>query len=145
MLAEDVDPRFDPRFQRGYDPVRHPASEASPPDFVAPAEAEPVPKREPAHDVAPTDDVDELPVTRRRDPFATALPILGLVCFAAAGWLAWRFVDVLTLSWSRSFGGGDYDNDWIMSVGPAFSTGLLAAGLFAIIGWLALRSFRRER
>ena len=147
MLAEDVDPRFDPRFQRGYDPVRHEATAAPPPDVVTTPEAEPIPQipqRESEDDVTETDEVAELPVIRRRDPFATVLPILGVVCLAAAGWLAWRYVEVMTINWSGKYVGDGDENAWIQFTGPAFTTGLLAAGAFAIIGWLALRSLRRR-
>jgi hypothetical protein len=88
-----TDPRYDPRFQRGWDgppPAPAPVVASAPAPTPAPVTPPPAPVEEPA----PAESTDPTPVhgdedlePPRRNPFRIALAVLGVVLLAATGWL----------------------------------------------------------
>jgi len=145
------DPRFDPRFQRGYDGPEAvvPSTPAAPSPIESSASARTVPP-------APVDDPDRTaaaradPVTAanadadagvddvfwtppRRNPFALALLLARLAMIAVGGWLAWTVVT------TSSFPDG-YDRaaQTFSLVQQQLTPPLLSAGLLGVVGWLVL-------
>jgi len=141
------DPRFDPRFQRGYDGPE-------PAVLPTPAAPSPIEGSASAHAVppAPADDADRTaaatadPVRAadagahdgfwtppRRNPFALALLTAGLAMIAVGGWLAWTVVT------ASSFPDG-YDRaaQTFSLVQQQLTPPLLSAGLLGVVGWLVL-------
>ncbi|GAA2075131.1 hypothetical protein GCM10009840_06230 [Pseudolysinimonas kribbensis] len=92
-----TDPRYDPRFQRGWDgdPAARVVNPPDPPDpapaKASPAVAESVPADSvPAEPAAPDDDAwIEQP---RYNPFRIALAVTGVALLAVGGWLTWVMV-----------------------------------------------------
>jgi hypothetical protein len=140
------DPRFDPRFQRGYD---GPEPDA-PPTPAVPSPIEPGgSSREPAGrgaaDIAPASDAgrpseprdeaddDALWSPPRRNPFAIALLVGSLALIAIGLWLIW------TVASASSYPDG-YDRaaQALALVQQVLSPALLLAGLLGVIGWLVL-------
>jgi hypothetical protein len=138
-----LDPRFDPRYQRGFDPstmpvdpatLHEPVEEAAP---VAPVSAVPATRRE--HDEPhPSDDDDEgdLPVSTR-NPFQLALLLgsVGLLVLAAAilWWSAnnqsaFLYGSAVETAWSWMF------QALTQMVPPAATV----AGFLGLGAWLAL-------
>lgn len=134
-MADDVDPRFAPEFQRGYDPATHRSPRPTPrveerreaTRLEAPAE-EPVPHAEDAEIIPPP----------RRNPFLIALPIIAAVLLAACVLLIVRW----TSAYSDQFGptNRNEDADWL-AVGMVAAPGLLVGGLLAVTLWLTILSF----
>jgi hypothetical protein len=132
-MADDVDPRFEPEFQRGYDPVLHgrPRPRPRQPAALAPA---PVVVVEPE---APDgiEAADEYVPAVRRNPFLVALPILGAALLGTCAFLMVRW----TGAYGRVFNapGQADDTDW-MFAGAAVSPALLVGGLVCITLWLTM-------
>ena len=133
--APAPDPRFDPRFQRGYD---GPQPEPPPPPVAARPE-EPV--DEPGHGDGAVEgtarsragEIDDIWVPPRRNPFALALLIGGLAMIAAGAWLVW------TLITASSYPNGyDRGEQAFALIQQQLSPALLICGVLGIVGWLVL-------
>jgi hypothetical protein len=152
--APAPDPRFDPRFQRGYDgpePDPPPAPAIPPAPAVARVPTVPPPGRRAdtglpgdddgaLHEGAPrgsaaadTPELDAVWAPPRRNPFALALLIGGLAMIAVGVWLFWSVVT------ASSYPDG-YDKA-AQAFGLAqqqLTPALLICGVLGIIGWLVL-------
>ena len=136
------DPRFDPRFQRGYSgPQPDPSSMPVPPferraegkagdsPAVDPAEAAP----RPAPDAATiaTDDLGAVWTPPRRNPFALTLLIGGAAMIAIGAWLVWTLATTADFSY-------DADEQAVLLLQQLLSPALLICGVLGIAGWLVL-------
>lgn len=90
-----VDPRFDPRYQRGFDPstmpvepetLRAPVEDAGP---VPPASTVPAAKAHEPHGFDEPDDDDELEPLPTRNPFRLALLLTSIGLLAIATAIMW--------------------------------------------------------
>ena len=131
------DPRFDPRFQRGY--------EGPEPD-APPTPAVPTPVEAPAARVVVAPDAASTPALPaatlddsagwfppRRNPFAIALLIGGVAMIAVGLWLVWTVASASTYP-----DGNDRAAQAFGLVQNELTPALLIAGLLGIIGWLVL-------
>lgn len=153
-----VDPRFDRRFQRGFDGGAAPVAPATPapvadeprvretePDTRAPAPvAAQVPVAAPAaarNDVTAPDDDRPLP---RFNPFRLGLLAGSVACILLAAWLSWQGIDSLLLQYG---GGTDPWMRFIAQLDNSLPAPLLTAGLIGLVLWLAVGvvSPRRSR
>jgi len=139
------DPRFDPRFQRGYDGPEPPAP--STPAVPSPIEAgtssrgiaEPPTETAAAREAgafaeaAVGSNGDESWSPPRRNPFAISLLIGGLALIGVGLWLIW------TVASSSSYPDG-YNQAAVTFtfVQQTVSPAVLLAGLVGVIGWLVL-------
>jgi hypothetical protein len=127
-----TDPRYDPRFQRGWDgDPAAPAERTEPPaaartePAAAPAEPEP----------AMPDDEAWIEASRR-NPFRIALAVTGVALLAIGGWLAWVMVQDAQNSSTPM--------DPVLSQLPFLLTpSVVLAGLVAIIAAIAVGGRRR--
>jgi hypothetical protein len=158
-----VDPRFDPVFQRGYDPkvhggrrVRTTARHATGPTPivstrqplapVADAAAEPAPAGEPIPEVGPTADVPPPAEPRgepaidlslqTRNPFRLALLVVSIVSIAVAALLIWNRVGE-----DMYYGGFSGTNQGLLFRSQLFASlpvPMLTGGLLGLTLWVAL-------
>jgi hypothetical protein len=131
-----LDPNFDPLFQRGYDPAVHRTKVTAveqPADTPAALE-----EPEPEH-LGTTLPLDAIP---RRNPFLTILPVLGGVTIAIAGWFLYLWVQ----AYQNQFNGPmRTDDSAMMIVAPALMPGMLVTGLLSITLWLVLLTLLPRR
>jgi len=138
------DPRFDPRFQRGYDGPEPdaPATPAMPSPIQSAASSRPPASQDASvsplgadRPAEPTDtlDGDALWSPPRRNPFAIALLVGGVVMIAVGLWLVWTVVTQSTYP-----DGNDKAAQAFGLVQQQVTPALLIAGLLGIIGWLVL-------
>jgi hypothetical protein len=143
------DPRFDPRFQRGYDGPEPDAPPTPTPGRLSPAGAggssvPPPPEPGAAHEiiaaqdaVGPSESTDAPDnvfwVPPRRNPYGIALLAGGLVMIAVGLWLVWSVVT------ASSFPDG-YDRaaQAFQVVQQQLTPAFLLAGVLGIVGWLVL-------
>lgn len=159
------DPRFDPRFQRGYsgpepvpdaaaapspirrvEPARPVAAPPSPPRLESERPAPRIPEPPASEQFAP-DDAAAFWEQPRRNPFHIGLLVGGLVLLAVGGWLIWRQIDTFA-ALNRAV---DYDVGaqtaalLEQQLAPAF----VVAGFLSLVAWLVLgalgASAMRER
>lgn len=148
----EVDPRFDPVFQRGYDPSVHGgrrprsvsrhATEPVPIASIRPSEAEPpeAQAEAPAHALAAdrdtgTDITDDL-VLHARNPWRLALLITSVVAIAISAWLIWTRIGE-----DAFYGGFSGTNQALLfrsQLVAALPVPLLTAGILGVILWLAI-------
>ena len=154
MSSVDLDPRFDPRFQRGYDAERHrPVPESVAPDVVAapavvaasPMAAAPlIGAAPPIVDELPADeeDLDGFPdePIRRRNPYFVALIALPVGLLGAGAYLVVLFVGDL----SKMFG-SVWDDYTIITMVPMIAPALIATGFAALVIVLAQLALGRGR
>jgi len=144
------DPRFDPRFQRGYDGPE-PAAPSTP-AMPSPIEAAAAPRRaaelsprseagsvhamqDPADlsaPAAPAED-DGVWTPPRRNPFAVALLVGSLVMIGVGLWFFWS---VFTASSYPD--GSDRAALMFQLIQQQLTPALLIVGLLGVIGWLSL-------
>ena len=151
-----VDPRFDPVFQRGYDPNLHggrrarttarhatgPIPIASPRQplapgadepATAPAAEQPAPHlTEPAAVASSEPDV----ALSARNPFRLALLIVSIVAIAAAAWLIWNRVGAEMFY--GGYSGTDQKELFLSQLRAALPVPLLTGGLLGVILWLGI-------
>jgi len=145
------DPRFDPRFQRGYDGPEPdaPATPAasSPLDSAGgsrPAASTPAPSDgDTAHGVADvvapaaSSDEDGFWSPPRRNPFALALLLGSLAMIAVGLWLFW------TVATASTFPNGyDRTAQALSILQQELTPALLMAGLLGVIAWVVLGAGR---
>ena len=148
-----VDPRFDPVFQRGYDPkvhggrrVRTTARHATGPTPivstrqplapVADAAAEPAPAPEPTADVLPPAEPAVDLSLHTRNPFRLALLVVSIVSIAVAALLLWNRVGE-----DMYYGGFSGTNQGLLFRSQLFAAlpvPLLTGGLLGLTLWVAL-------
>jgi uncharacterized membrane protein YcjF (UPF0283 family) len=140
MTSTELDPRFDPRFQRGYDPSRHrPLADAVVPDADPPT---------PAAVTAPTReggevDLDDLPeeAIRRRNPYLIALVALPVVLFAASALVVFWYTDGMATMMSNA-SWSDYDYLTLLSM---FAPALIITAFVSLIAVLMYLTLGRGR
>jgi len=163
-----VDPRFDPVFQRGYDPKRHGARRARPAQapepraqsalvpraHSTPATAPPPPTARTGHTpepdlsaqqptapaVASTDD-EFLPPPR--NPFRLILLLASLLAIGGAAILLWRRIDEDPYGGYGGYG-GDVGQVFVQQFEDALLAPLITGGLLGLCLWLALGAIRRQ-
>jgi len=157
-MTDAIDPRYDPQFQRGYDPGVHaprsrpaeaarrepepvnpppPAPEALP-DRPVPADAPPA-AAAPAETADPAQDEADAP--RRRFPFRLVLLLASIASIAAAAWLLWTRVNADPL---ERYYGSDPELLFREQFVEALLIPLLVAGFVGILLWLAIGAVRRR-
>lgn len=139
MAQPPVDPRFDPVFQRGYDPAQHGRPTTSRPASSAPIAA-------PPEDVATTvtplaDDAvdDELPAAR--NPWLLALLVASIAMLAAAGLLLY----LLATSPNNQVNGRDALATVIQNLLYQAPPALITAGFVGVALRLSLGLLLRRR
>lgn len=145
------DPRFDPRFQRGYD---GPQPDAPP----TPAVPSPLEQRHPVieqgdriqqpvvaessqgsrptvsePDVSPPDDADTAWVPPRRNPFALALLVGAVAMIAVGGWFVWALATTPANTSEYS-----QDEQALLLLQQQVAPALLICGTLGIVAWLML-------
>ena len=139
------DPRFNPAFQPGYDP----GAQAQPPVVSGRAPApklieHPLPSvaapPEEHSAVTPRDPRDQLPVTRRFDPYLAGLWALSLV-FVAAGLLILRYIADRMERLSATGSAFDYNLVLVYTIAAPL---LVVLGLATATGALFLLAARRR-
>jgi hypothetical protein len=156
----EVDPRFDPLFQRGYDPTRHKTKVPAP---RVEERAEGTPLRSaasrrvetPEISGAPQESGQPEPLTSaqdvrdddleppRRNPFRLVLLLASLAFIGGAALLLWRR---LAQDPYGGFGGygGDISQVFAQQFTDALLAPLLTGGLLGLCLWLALGAVRRR-
>jgi hypothetical protein len=149
----DVDPRFDPVFQRGYDPAVHtargrPARSEQPREAVPPAPA-PEPVSSPVEVAAPAAGAETSPTPApdyeppRYNPFRLILLVTSLAAIAGAGALLWRRIATDPYGGYGGYG-GDTARIFVDQLMDASLAPLLTGGLLGICLWIALGALRRR-
>jgi hypothetical protein len=163
-----VDPRFDPVFQRGYDPTVHGARRprAVPRHATAPtpvATARPKsPMREAsdaastvsAADVAETPESSDRPFAaapaaesddtlRPRNPFRLALLVASILSIGGACLLIWNRIE--ENPYYQGFSGADVPSLFRSQLTEAALVPLLTAGLLGLALWLAIGALGHRR
>ena len=145
-----VDPRFDPVFQRGYDPQKHRTrlpkrpplaeerAEGTRLEALRVQPATPV-TLDPAHE-AP-EDADE--PTPRRNPFRLILLLASIAAIAGAGLLLWKRIDTDPYGGYGGYG-GDTTRIFLDQLSDALLAPLLTGGMLGICLWIALGALRRR-
>jgi hypothetical protein len=147
-----VDPRFDPQFQRGYDPAQHrtrrPTAPAAPQVHPPEPPSRPVPSDgatqpdEPGRvdpEVAP--DAEYEPP--RRNPFRLILLLMSLAAIAGAGILLWKRIDQDPYGGYGGYGGETADV-FAQQFVDSLMVPLLTGGILGLCLWLALGALRRR-
>ncbi|MBX3195728.1 MAG: hypothetical protein R2717_01245 [Schumannella sp.] len=160
-----VDPRFDPVFQRGYDPERHGTrrgrrpepeprvrtdrlderpSAGNPGDRPALAPVSPTAHPEPGPDAdAPAPDVEDEPdIPTGPNPFRLALLLVSVAAFIGSAAMLWVR---LTGDPLDQYYGSDPGRMFRQQFVDALPVPLLTAGLIGLVLWLALGVVRSRR
>jgi hypothetical protein len=145
------DPRFDPRFQRGYDgpqpeaprtpampsPIEQRHSVIDQIDGIPlPVLAESSQGARPTisdPDVSPPDDADTAWVPPRRNPFALALLVGAAAMIAVGGWLVWTLATTPANTSTYSL-----DDQAVLLLQQQVAPALLICGTLGIVAWLML-------
>jgi hypothetical protein len=142
----EVDPRFDPVFQRGYDPEKHrtrirehrPARTETPREEPRPAE---VTAPEPAP-VVPAEEAEDEAAVARRNPFRLLLLLISLGAIAGAVALLWH--RVTTDPYYFGAPASDKMALFMDELQSALLPSLTTGGLIGLTLWLALGALRRR-
>ncbi len=151
-----VDPRFDPVFQRGYDPDKHgaratprdaPACDRADPGHADPragrgcrhgeTRRRPVTSPRPLAVAAPAVRDPDLDLTLRgRNPFRLALLVASIAAIGGAGLLIWNRIE--ENPGYQGFSGTDLPRLFRSQLTDAALVPLLTAGLLGLCLWLAI-------
>jgi hypothetical protein len=144
----EVDPRFDPVFQRGYDPAKH--GRPRPPRVEERREARVEERREARVEERreatrletphPTPDLD--PDLPPRNPFRLALLLTSLAALAVAGVLIWTQLTSDPL-WYETPGSDVWARFW-EELQAALIPALIVGGIAGLALWLGLGALRRS-
>ena len=145
-MAEDetpeVDPRFDPVFQRGYDPAVH-AAPARRSVLRAPAvRPSPLPEPAPAPTAAAPDPVleaepeDDIP---RHNPWLLVLVLVSVAFLVAAGWFLWFIAQRDIYSFSGTPEAGEL---MVQQLSYMLPPALIVAGVLGLVLRVALGAVR---
>jgi hypothetical protein len=141
-----VDPRFDPVFQRGYDPSRHgsPARRAAARPVAEPAEAPADTPVAATSDPPPAEAAgeDELE-PRPRNPYRVILLLVSLAAIAGAGVLLWNRIEQDPYGGFGGYG-GDTARVFVQQFTDSLMVPLLTGGVLGLCLWLALGALRRR-
>jgi hypothetical protein len=140
---DGVDPRFDPVFQRGYDPSRHRPRTAS--RAPSPPDAEPVEPPVAASVEAPPVEVeteDEFE-PRPRNPYRLILLLVSIAAVAGAGLLLWKRIEADPYGGYGGYG-GDTAQVFVQQFTDSLLVPLLTGGVLGLCLWLALGALRRR-
>lgn len=154
-MAGDVDPRFDPQFQRGYDPSRHaprtPRRAAAEPVVQPveppaepqerhdePAERHDEPQEPPVSAAGPIAEVDDAEPARTI-PFRLILLIASIAAIAGSAILLWARITEDPLNQYYGSNQGILFRDQFMD---SLMAPLLIAGSTGLVLWLALGALR---
>lgn len=165
----EVDPRFDPVFQRGYDPTVHgehrprtargnepvrapfeslqdraaPEHTDVPPRGRPAAEAPaPRPERQVAHDPAGAEPVAQPePVAAHRNPFLLALLIASVLAIGAAALIMWRQIND---PYRYGATGTDVGAQFLQQFSDSLLVPLLTGGVIGLTLWLSIGALRRR-
>jgi hypothetical protein len=140
-MAGTVDPRFDPQFQRGYDPDVHGAQLPPPPpsrveERREATRLETTPEHSPA---APLTEPDDEPA--RRIPYRLILLLASIASVAAAAVLLWQRITADPLD---AYYGSNPGILFRQQFTDALLVPLLVAGLTGVVLWLAIGALRRS-
>ena len=144
--APEVDPRFDPVFQRGYDPAVHaPAARRSvlrtpaerPAPLPAPPERAPEPAPAPVREEEPEEDE-----VSRRNPWLLALLLVSIGLLIAAGVLLWRVGQRDVYSGSSLPTGAEL---MVQQLAYMLPPGLIVAGFVGIVLRVAIGAVKAGR
>ncbi len=152
----EVDPRFDPVFQRGYDPNVHgsrPVRDAAvrPGEWAsAAAPADPraaergVPEAEIADQVVPVTEgfIPEVEEQERVNPFRLALLLASVGAIGGAALMLWLKIDEAVGTFPSPYDVGELFTEQFTD---ALLVPLLAGGLIGLSLWLALGALPRPR
>ena len=143
----DLDSRFDPRFQRGYDgsPVGPPPSS---PSVAVPAASDDGPETPKPHDVVP--EPDELPrepddiaaEPPRRNRWSVALLVVSIACIVLGAASTWSSASQGGTSGAETF---DVWRQVVSQLGYSLPQPLLTAGTVGAVLWLALMAIEKMR
>ncbi len=114
----ELDSRFDPRFQRGFDGPR----------------ADPV--------IEPESADDGVPERPRRNPFSVALLVVSIACIVLAFAVIWSTAPQGGLSGAETF---DAWKQIVSQLGYSLPLPLLSAGAVGLVLWLVLRAIDTAR
>lgn len=145
--APEVDPRFDPVFQRGYDPAVHapvarrsvlrtPAAVPAPlpePAAAAPAVSAPVSEAPPVLD----EEAEDAP--SRRNPWLLALLLVSIAFLVIAGTFLWAIGQRDIYSYSAQPSAGEL---MLQQLWYQLPPGLITAGLLGIVLRIALGAIK---
>jgi hypothetical protein len=157
----EVDPRFDPVFQRGYDPKVHggrrshstPRHATAPTPVARPMAVVPAPVDPPAAEkdarrlerVEPVERVDPMdyvePVASHRNPFRLALLIGSVLAIGAAALIMWR---QLNDPYRYGATGTDVGAQFLQQFTDSLLVPLLTGGLIGLTLWLAIGALQRR-
>jgi hypothetical protein len=143
----EVDPRFDPVFQRGYDPKLHgarrprsaPRSDAPPVEIASHRQPEEPPVVSPPEPSLPAADPSAAPADltlEARNPWRLALLIASVVAIAISVWLIWTRIGE-----DAFYGGFSGTNQALLfrsQLVAALPVPLLTGGILGVILWLAI-------
>lgn len=143
----ELDPRFDPQFQRGFDPAVHTSRQRPRPPVVEPVETTGEHPGVPADSIrevspAPATTDDDLE-PRPRNPYRLILLIVSLAAIAGAGVLLWRRIEQDPYGGYGGYG-GDTAQVFVQQFTDSLLVPLLTGGLLGICLWLALGALRRR-
>jgi hypothetical protein len=153
----DVDPRFDPQFQRGYDPAKHrtrprpvkpaearreaPRAEAAAveAEAVKPAAVDPTPAETETGAPSTAEAEYELP---RRNPFRLVLLLASVAALCGATAILWNRLtsDPYYYGSPNTDVAALFADNFIQAALPALTTG----GMIGLALWLALGALRRH-
>jgi hypothetical protein len=148
----DVDPRFDPVFQRGYDPAVHrsavarsaarrPEPERTPSPSPAPPPAEPVAELAPDAEFESESEATEAAEAPRFNPFRLVLLLASIAALAGAALILWK-----KISSDPYYYGSISDNEALFrdALVTALLPSLTTGGMIGLALWLALGALRRR-
>jgi hypothetical protein len=129
-----VDPRFDPMFQRGYDPKVH---------RRPPRVAEPMRQPRPAPDSPQAEPVDRqnspaAPETPARNPYRLALLLVSIAAIAGAALVLWRRLS------EEPYYGTQTGSLFTTQLLDNLTLPLLTGGIIGLCLWLALGAVQRR-
>lgn len=143
----ELDPRFDPQFQRGFDPAVHTSGKRRRPPAVEPVET---PDAHPAASADAIREVSTAPATtddelepRPRNPYRLILLLVSLAAIAGAGVLLWRRIEQDPYGGYGGYG-GDTAQVFVQQFTDSLMVPLLTGGVLGVCLWLALGALRRR-
>ena len=145
MTSTDLDPRFDPRYQRGYDAARHepvPDAEIAEPVADADASAPPFVSESTADESDPEWEESPDEADRRRNPYVVALFSLPVLLLGASVYLLFLYTERMSAMYSSPY----VDDYLVITIVPMVVPALIVtafASLVVVFARLALGGARR--
>jgi hypothetical protein len=136
-MTPDVDPRFDPRFQRGFDAAIHRVPKSERPTPVV-AQVIPAPAPEEPAETPAGRDAEH--ATVGRNPFHLALLLASLASIVGSAVVYWFWYDAARNGFSYNSFTPSWEFFWAQ-FGGSIPGPLLSAGFIGLVGWVALGAF----